>query len=259
MTRRVKYIGIICSLCLLLTGCNEVIDLTDEQSELVAEYVAQILLKHDRYFDDRIKDGQEKIEKMTESLSEDDFSSESTTEIVEETTTELPTEATTEDAEHKTEEQMQEEESENIPINNEEDIAKIAGIKGASILYKDYLITKQYPAIDEEGKFIYLDAAKGHSLFVVRFRVQNTANDVVSISLFDKEIKYRIVCNQRDVANPMLTILMDDLGTLETKVKAKEEQEAVLVFQIVDSMKDSLETVDLKVNFDDVDNVIKIK
>jgi hypothetical protein len=57
----------------------------------------------------------------------------------------------------------------------------------------------------------------------------------------------------------MLTILMEDLGNLETSVKPGESQEAVLVFQISDSMKDAIDSIELNVSCDDVDNVIKIK
>jgi hypothetical protein len=57
----------------------------------------------------------------------------------------------------------------------------------------------------------------------------------------------------------MLTILMEDLGNLETSVKPGESQEAVLVFQVSDSMKDAIDSIELNVSCDDVDNVIKIK
>ena len=87
----------------------------------------------------------------------------------------------------------------------------------------------------------------------------NTTEDMIDVSLLNDDIDYRIVCNGSKAANPMLTILMNDLGTLETTVKPDEVQEAVLVFQISEDIKDALDTIELKVNYNDTDNVIKIK
>ena len=56
----------------------------------------------------------------------------------------------------------------------------------------------------------------------------------------------------------MLTILMNDLGTLDTSVNPGESQEAVLVFQISEDMKEQLQSVRLYVNYNDVDNAIDI-
>ncbi|MDO5156726.1 MAG: hypothetical protein Q4D51_12250 [Eubacteriales bacterium] len=260
MTDKVKYIAFFCVLGLLLTGCNDVVDLTDEQSNLISEYAAQLLLKYDRYFDDRISDGEYQIkltnDEQSEELTQGVTTTEMVTEALTETTTEQQTEEITTESNDRSEVDSQQQ---TTVVGQEGDIAKIAGIKGASIVYKDFLVTKQYPAIDEDGKFIYLEASRGYSLLVVRFRVKNTTDNNIDISLIDSGIDYRVVCNDKNAANPMLTILMDDLGTLETTVKPNEEQEAVLVFQIADSMKKSMDSIELKVKYNDADNVIKIK
>ena len=130
-------------------------------------------------------------------------------------------------------------------------------MKDVSIKLKDYQIVEQYPATDEE-EFIHIEASAGYQLLVIRFKVQNTAEDVVNISLMDKQLDYHIVCNGANAAKPMLTILMNDLGTLETAVQPGEEQEAVLIFQISDDMKEQLESVELYIHYNDMDNVIEI-
>ena len=143
-------------------------------------------------------------------------------------------------------------------VGTENDIAVIAGIDGAKIIFRDYSIVDMYPATDEQGEFIYLEASEGYQLLVLKFDVLNTTSDMVSVSLLEKELDYRIVCNGTKAANPMLTILMDDLGTLETNVEPNVPQEAVLIFQISDGMQNDLRTMDLYVTYNEKENVIQI-
>lgn len=250
------------SFCILgLTGCEDVYELTEEETKLIAEYSAELLLKYDLNYDDRIEEGYQEAEKLESTEADQDTEVPAaedvteTSESTEEVSTENPEKG--KDVSGIIENDNATTESQDL-VGTEGDIAKIAGLKGISIQYKDYLITDQYPATDEDGKFIYLEAAKGYQLLVVRFGVHNITDSAVDISLIDKELDYRIVCNGTKAANPMLTILMDDLGTLETSINAQEEQDAVLVFQISNDMKDKLESIDFYITYNGLENVVKI-
>lgn len=241
MMKKLLSLLILSTCVFFLAGCNNVKDLTDEETKLIAEYAADLLLKYDLNYVDRIDEGDKAVQTMT----------------TDETTTEQKDspEATTEEPEDKNvnDSTIAKEQ----PVGSESDIAKIAGVKDVSIKLKDYQIVEQYPATDEE-EFIHIEASAGYQLLVIRFKVQNTAEDVVNISLMDKQLDYHIVCNGANAAKPMLTILMNDLGTLETAVQPGEEQEAVLIFQISDDMKEQLESVELYIHYNDMDNVIEI-
>lgn len=241
MMKKLLSLLILSTCVFFLAGCNNVKDLTDEETKLIAEYAADLLLKYDLNYVDRIDEGDKAVQTMA----------------TDETTTEQKDspEATTEEPEDKNvnDSTIAKEQ----PVGSESDIAKIAGVKDVSIKLKDYQIVEQYPATDEE-EFIHIEASAGYQLLVIRFKVQNTAEDVVNISLMDKQLDYHIVCNGANAAKPMLTILMNDLGTLETVVQPGEEQEAVLIFQISDDMKEQLESVELYIHYNDMDNVIEI-
>jgi hypothetical protein len=247
MWKKIRYVISFVLCCLVLTGCNEVIDLSDEQSSMIAEYAAGLLLKYDVNYEDRVDEGEKEIVELDEQTTEDLTSEEQSEEV------------TTETLSDETEQAEDEGQSTEQVVGTESDIAKIAGIQGVTITYDDYLITEQYPATDEEGEYIYLDASDGYELLVLRFQVANVTENMVDVSMIDKALDYRIVCNGSKAAKPMLTILMEDLGNLETSVKPGESQEAVLVFQVSDSMKDAIDSIELNVSCDDVDNVIKIK
>lgn len=242
MLKKIKGFLICMLCCVMLTGCNDVIDLTEEQSVMIAEYAAELLLKYDLNYEDRIIEGKREAEKNEEPVTTEDTAiTEQTEEVTEET------------------DEKESVEPEEPAVVTEDDIARIAGIEGATITFKNYQVLDQYPANDKEDEYIHLEASSGYKLLVLRFKVVNTTEDVLNISMLDRAMEYRIVCNGNKAANPMLTILMDDLGTLETSLKSGEEQEAVLVFQISEDMKDALDTIELKVNYNDVESVIKIK
>lgn len=265
-----KYISLIMllSVVVFLTGCTDVIDLTDTETKLIAEYAGELLLKYDVNFDDRLDEG-EKIEKELEEEALENPEVLVTTEASEEVTEEI-TEQTTENSTEKNygnalNNQIDDTDSpdvidtdDNVTVGTESDIGKILGMSGISITYKDYLITDHYPATDADGQFIYLDASEGYQLLVLRFDIRNTSSDTMQFTMLDEDVDYRIVCNNKNAANPMLTILMNDLGTMEAVMSPEESQEGVLIFQISDDMQSKLQTMELKVQYNNVENVITI-
>lgn len=234
---------------ILLTGCNTVRDLSEDETRLIAEYAAGVLLKYDINYTDRIDEGDRALENKNGEESEE----QSTQEAV--TTQEDTTNVAETDGESAGKEQGTEQEA---SVGTESDIAKIAGLNGVSITYKDYLITKEYPAGEGSGDAVALQTEEGHQLLVLQFEVACTSESPVDISLLDKAIEYQVICNGNLAAQPMLTILTEDLGTLDMTVKPDEEGNAVLVFQIADDVKEKLETIDLKIHYNGTDNMITI-
>lgn len=260
MTKRLKCVVLAVGLCALLTGCEKVIDLTDEQNKLIAEYAAELLLRYDVNYVDRIDEGSATTEEVI-LQNEDTEASTTEAQTTEAVTEELTTEESNKGQEIDDtieEDDMDADTTTNEVVGTEANIAKLIGESGVDISFKDYVLTDQYPARDEDGKFIYLEASQGYQLLVLRFRVVNASQEAMNVSLIDKEIDYRVVCNGNKAAKPMLTILMDDLATLETVVSPEQEQEAVLVFQVSNDMASHLEQIELKIHYNDVDNVIEI-
>ena len=48
--RNSVWIALVVAVMLGLSGCGQVIDLTDEENHLIAEYAAELLLKYDRNY-----------------------------------------------------------------------------------------------------------------------------------------------------------------------------------------------------------------
>lgn len=250
MAKKVSFFMLLILCVSMLIGCGKVIDLTDEETRLIAEYAATSLLKYDLNYTDRIAEGdREALEKSeTEHLK---------TEQITENSEELTEEVTTGESSFKDKEDS-EKTSEEAEVETVTDLADLFGVDGLSVAYKDYLIAKQYPAKNKEGELIYLNASEGYELLVVQFQLKNTIEEPVEASFLDKEIDYKLLCNGNKAAKPMLTILLDDLTTLEVVLDPSEESEAVLVFQIAEDMKEKLQTIELNVHYNDTDSKIYI-
>lgn len=235
MFKKVLWLSMLAVFCIGSCGCTQVIDLTDDETKLIAEYAADLLLSHDRGYEDRLQEGETEIEESTETE--------------ESASTEMTTETTTQST------GVSDEESE-VTEGTLDDIAQIVGATGASIRYQDYEVVKQYPTSDEGENAVQLDAPDGYQLLVLRFTVSATQEQQAEISLMDQNVDYELVCNGSLAAKPMLTILTNDLATLETTVSPGQETQAVLVFQIADTQQ--LDSMELRVTYNNVQNVITI-
>lgn len=229
--------------CIVTSGCTQVIDLTEDETRLVAEYAADLLLSYDRGYTDRLKEGEE--EHLEEASTQEDAQSETTTEVVTEE-----------------EEATQGNESQTTEVTTvqgaSQDIAEIAGVQGTSITYKNYEIVDQYPTGDNVNEAVQVDAPEGSRLLVVHFVVKAVSDQPVDVSLMDQSIDYKLLCNDTLAAKPMLTILTNDLTTLETTATPGQDSDAVLIFQISKDMVDQLNTMQLHVTFNSEENVITI-
>ena len=235
MFKKVLWLGMLAVFCIGSCGCTQVIDLTDDETKLIAEYAADLLLSHDRGYEDRLQQGETEMEENTESE--------------EMTDTEMTTEAVPQSTEISDEKPP-------VTEGTLEDIAQIVGITGASIRYQDYEIVKQYPTSNEGENAVQLDAPEGYQLLVLRFAVSATQEQQADISLMDQNIDYQLVCNDNLAAKPMLTILTNDLTTLEMSMSPGQEKRAVLVFQIADTQQ--LDSMELRVTYNNICNVITI-
>jgi hypothetical protein len=246
------------------TGCG--IDLTDEQNRVIAEYAADLLLKYDRAYQGRYEDTNTStddtdVEEVTETTTSEELTEETTTE---EPTTEALTESTTEENTETEVDSTEDSDTEDDTIppsvsDNVTDIAEIVGIQGMSIVYNKCMFLDRYPSLDQDGTFIYLDADPGYKLVVVKFDIINQSSQPIKVDLLNTDIAYRLVMNQTKAASPMLTILMDDLGTFNNTVPANSEQSAVLVFQMSDSCVEQIERLDIKVTYAQEEYVISVQ
>ena len=235
-------------LSVTLTGCG--VELSEEENRVIAEYAADLLLKYDRdYTSSLVEEEVRATEQTTQAPSTD-----STTEVTtEEPSTQPPQESSS------TESPASEDTTGSSDAAGEIDIGKIVGLEGISITYNQCMFLDRYPSVDQDGAFIYLEADPGYQLVVIKFDIANITAQDIAVDLLNTDINYKLVYNQTKAASPMLTILMDDLGTYESVVPAGNEQSAVLVFQISKDLISQIQSLDIRVTYRNEESVIHIQ
>lgn len=252
-----KKILIVCSMVILslfCVGCTKTIELTDEESQLVAEYAAELLLKYDRNYDYKFYESIEDTVITTEEITE------ATTEVVPEDTTEDTEEVTTEvqepDAED-TQEVVDVLDEEVIPAGDF-DVAAFAEVENVSIKYNYYMLAESYPSYDHDGMYIEIEAPDGYQLLVVKFNIENLTGDKQYIDLYTKDLTYNIIVNDERTAKQMLTILIDDLYTYQADIEGDSLEEAVVLFQVSDSVAESIVDLKLQVTYGENKQIISL-
>ncbi len=253
-------------LSLFAVGCSKTIELTDGESKLIAEYAAELLIKYDRnmdskYYDDEYSD---MIPIGTVTTEVADITTEDVTEITTQATTEdisgnvgdgggqagiIDSNAgTTEDVSGVV-----------ADADKSFDLATLLEENNVSIKYDYYMVVDEYPSYTQDGMFITVEAPTGYKLLVLKFKIENKTNEEQFIDLYSKDVDYRIIVDDSKSAKPMLTILIDDLYTYEASVAASMYNEAVLLFQISDSVADDIQDLKLKAEYNGEDIVISLQ
>lgn len=226
------------TLSFVLSGCG--VELTDRDNRIIAEYAADLLLEYDKNYQGSL------VELEADSATDTEGEPETESSTTEPDSTDDKTE----------------EADTTAPVSNSStitDIADTVGLEGVSIVYSNHMFTDQYPSQDQEGSFISLDADPGYKLLILEFNITNQTDEDLEMDLLHAHIDYQLVVNDVKAAKPMLTILMDDLNTLQSVVPAEGEEKAVLIFQISEGMVEQVESLNLQVTYSNKEYMLHIQ
>ena len=252
--------GLIACGIFVTTGCGQVIDLTDEENHLIAEYAAELLLKYDRNYDTRYNP--DELEDTTETMTETDATTEATTEVVSTTeaaTTEqdAPADGQTTQAQPVTDEAVKEDIG--ATVDSDFDIAAFVGESRISVRYAYYMVVDSYPSYDQDGMYIEVQAPEGYKLLVLKFEVENKTNEDQAVDLYNKDVNYNIVVDNSRTTKQMLTILADDLYTYDKTIQASSREETVLLYTVSDSVANKWTDLKLQVKYGGTSAVLQLE
>lgn len=257
MMKKILLMSCIVVLVFFSTGCAKTIELTDQENYLIAEYAAELLLKYDRnmdlkYYDDSVPhvmpqpatpDEPEEVPDDTEAETELPDGQDGTEEIPESGVLL---------------EGMQDVGGVEADAGSDFDIAEYAGETDFSIKYAYYMIVDRYSSYGESGGYIEVEAPEGYKLLVLKFDIENKTNDTQNIDMYSKGLEYSIIVNDKKSAKQMLTILIDDLYTYQTALDGSMREEAVLLFQVSESIADEVSDLKLKIENQNDSRVIQL-
>lgn len=233
-----KVLGLLAMSAVLLTGCvDSMPELTDEQSDIIAEYAAGLLLKYSPNYNYKI-------------ASEEEVAAAMAAASVEAPETEQEQEAETDQAqtEQETDQgslspETQDAGAEQVQPAADLDFAAELGIDDLIIRYQSFEICNSYP---QDNTGFSVDAAQGKKLLVMHFDLEGLPEEDVDCNLFDYDIKMRVNINDTVSAMVLTTLIPNDLASYMDVVKAGEIVDVVAVAEIDDMTEQEIQTLVLR-------------
>lgn len=227
----------ISGLTVCMTGCSYQLDYTDEEKEIIVDYAAAAVMKHDenlygRYLYDLEDETTTKLpiedetDVSTNPLEKDTADKQNGQEETTETTSRPPVENT-------------------VGVANPEQLTKALGLHGLTAEYLDFAVTSQYPYESKEDAIFVMRPTKNTKLLSVKFRITNPTNQDIALNMMESGRRYVAVLNDKTQVKVQLSLLLDALNTFEGTFKPGESKELVLVYQVKAESKEELQHLDI--------------
>lgn len=232
--RKARYLLAV-ALCVALVGCADLPAITEQQSDLIAEYAGGVLLRYSHRYDLRLVK-----QDVDEDGVEDSASAVSGGAVATEEPTASPAKPTA--SPESTSEPDKPDESTEPEATEEPTVSlnDLYNIKGLDFKYKYSKFTNKYP---EKSDAVEITPEKGEILYVVAFGIKNTGKKAVKINLTERPFHYELSIDG-DTVLPTLSLLPNGgLNYLMTTIKPGKTEEAVLIFNLAKSKKGTKDNV----------------
>lgn len=211
-----------------LSGCSmfPTIELSGEQSALVSEYAANLLLKYESGHAnglEAITDDPIVIEEAKEEEQKEQIKAES--ERIDSSIDRASTNS-----------------SGNATLNvTAPPFAEALGIAPLEIEYVSYEVCDIYPSAEDSDELVFsMQALSGHKLLVFHYNLTNPTADDIECNVFDQNYKFRAWLNDSERINEQTTILLNDLTVYKDTVPAGQTVDVVIVFEIDENLAANL-------------------
>lgn len=216
-------------LMLGLAGCGEskIPELTDEQTQLIGEYAAFIVMKHDASQRSRLVDYTNMLEP--------------------------PDPAVTQEPEQE-EEPAGMDPVDNTPVigsggegtESPHTMEEVLGLpEGMSVAYTGQTLCDIYPE-DDESPFA-MTAVEGRQFLVLEFTMINATGQDQSVDFLTLSPVFRITVNGDYTRRALMTMLENDLSVYEGTIPNMEGASAVLLIEVEDDVAANLSSISLQV------------
>ena len=221
MRKRFCFLFIICIFIFTMIGCgNEIPEMSEEESAMVSNYAATLLLKYDANYQTKLLN-QEQLEKEEQMQKQ----------IQEESDRLAALEA---EKEAKKQEEQQAKESEgqsSVETVTYVDPAEFLGLDGISISYNGVEYLDQYPK-DGEDLYFATTATEGCKLAVVHLGLSNQTAEVRTVDVFSTNARFKVSFNDGDYHSIMSTLFTEDFSVFNGELQPGECIDTVLLMEL---------------------------
>lgn len=130
------------------------------------------------------------------------------------------------------------------------------GIDGLIVDGLNYKVTDEYG----QGTVFNLLPSDGNRFLVLECKLKNTRAQETAVDIYGRKLEFTIDINKGGAgASSLITILENDLSTLSETFAANSEKAVVLLFEIPQSVADSIENMSLNVKNGSTNHTILMK
>lgn len=217
-----------------LCSCAGSISYTEEQEDIIANYAAEVVLKHDVNFKYNYID----------SVSNEKAAEETTTYIE----VENPTIEQSTDGNGSTGSTGSSGDITGYELSDSAAISEAFELpSGITAEFTDYEVTDVYPKDKSDAVFV-MKAVSDSNLLVLKFKITNTTSTDIDVNFMANERKYRGIVDNAKKYNAQLTLLSDALNTYEGKISANSSMELVLIYQTQIDTKEDVNSLSVSVS-----------
>ncbi len=211
----------------ILSGCGaKMYELTEKEEEVIVQYAAYVLGKHNIYQ----KDGMVKLEpeEYRETQEMDSQIEESESEGAGETSDGGSSEGGSSESE--------------VAVEKSVALAAIAGQEGfITFQYLGYEFMKEYA----EGGYFSMEAGEGNEFMVMHFSMKNDSQQEVNVNLMKISPAFFCRVNGDQIYTCEKSLANQDLSTYLAPVKSGEQQEVVLLFKVPEGVSGNVQNLEL--------------
>lgn len=246
---------------LMVTGCAgmDADRLTSEQKNLVAEYAAGLVIKHDRNHDaasvSDIPDvvSNKEVNIVDSGYDEKEQADESIAEHKLEPLTEQQTDKSKEEADEPSgpAEEMQIE---------EEEFSQILGLSDCTIQYRGYEVCGYYPNGNGQGEEgIVVNATAGTQLCVFKFQIHNRSSQAQVCDMLSADMSFGFMFNGETNVPVVVSLLHNDMSVICETIAAGASTEAILLCEVDADLQSVIKEVDLLVYKNGISGLVKLQ
>lgn len=221
--------ALVAALCVGLTGCGQdaIPDMTDEQVNMIGEYVAFTMMKYDANHRSRLVD-RAFVEKEPIAPTEPEPTKEPSGMGTVDNTPVVDSTVTTN------------------PYTMEEVLALPDGV---TLVYTGQRICDVYSDTGDSIGFS-LPASKGKKLLVLSFVLNNATGQDQEVDVLSSGATFRITVNGSYSRNALKTDMLEDLATYIGSVPASSGAETVILVEVDETTASGIESISLRVKND---------
>ncbi len=207
------------------TACSSNIPLDDSNTEVVAEYMAELLLRYGSDTPDKLANAQPTLKAtVTPDVDITPTSKPTPTPTSKPTSKPTPTPV----ASNKANDKMKSLVAHTTPVKLDD----IFGFKDVTINVKD---GKEYSSYPENASAYSVTANEGHKLFIITLSAMNGSNKAVDFNLEKKGVTYYLYVNGKWYQS-LTTILENDAQYLNVNLPKGKSSDFLVAFEIEENL-----------------------